>query len=166
MVKTTVHQVPCDSSRPLLDKTIEGQLLSNSARPSLVKTTERQLLSDSARLETRDTTRVETCNPVITSTLDASTDSRKTYNIRPTLVNKKLDTLPNHAEGVPRVEKTSTTPQDEVFGLGDSQIGLQRSQPFKPRRFSLMPDWPDDVEFDENEDVLTIGNVLYLNIRK
>ncbi|KAH9603305.1 hypothetical protein KSS87_005660 [Heliosperma pusillum] len=27
---------------------------------------------------------------------------------------------------------------------------------FKPRRRSVMPDWPDEVEFDEEEDVITI----------
>ncbi|KAH9615995.1 hypothetical protein KSS87_001072 [Heliosperma pusillum] len=37
---------------------------------------------------------------------------------------------------------------------------------FKPRRRSAMPDWPDEVEFDEEEDVITIdaeGNYDLVN---
>ncbi|KAK9705311.1 hypothetical protein RND81_07G047300 [Saponaria officinalis] len=61
-------------------------------------------------------------------------------------------------------EKSSFEPDEEVLNQQDTvQTSLNT---FKPRRRSMVRDWPDNVEFDESEEVLTIdgeGNTKKVN---
>ncbi|KAK9756451.1 hypothetical protein RND81_01G098600 [Saponaria officinalis] len=66
--------------------------------------------------------------------------------------------------GPKTVEKSSVEPEEEILNQQDAVLtGLK---PFKPRRRSVVHVWPDNVEFDESEEVLTIdgeGNMKKVN---
>ncbi|KAK9682696.1 hypothetical protein RND81_10G089900 [Saponaria officinalis] len=56
--------------------------------------------------------------------------------------------------------------QDEPFtAKNGAQNNFNISPPFKPRRRTLIPNWPDDIKFEEKEEVLTVdGEGNYKNI--
>ncbi|KAK9690391.1 hypothetical protein RND81_09G124500 [Saponaria officinalis] len=61
-------------------------------------------------------------------------------------------------------DKSSVEPEEEILNQHDAVLtGLK---PFKPRRRRVVHVWPDNVEFDESEEVLTIdgeGNMKKVN---
>ncbi|KAK9689373.1 hypothetical protein RND81_09G055200 [Saponaria officinalis] len=93
------------------------------------------------------------------ASLPSSKDQQhQTTSLHPNHRKRTFDIISRNEEAAPKIEESQISPQQAPFRVENgAQDKSDTPNPFKPRRRTLMPNKPDDVNFVAKDEVLNVG---------